>query len=79
MKKWLVIEVSHRAESVSKPHCIGVTDTFQEAQMLAHKSILEWVKANQDEGVEYNLDKLAAWYDYDDSDSYELSIQEVTV
>lgn len=67
-KSWIINSIAHSPVCGLKGSVIGVYDS-EEAAKAAVKSCIEtWRHAYENEGVEVDFDKMAAWFDYDPSD-----------
>ena len=47
---------------------IGIYDSEEEAKTAVKSCINTWRYVHEDEGVEVDFDKMAAWFDYDPND-----------
>lgn len=81
MKRWIVTAVDHDTDSNcdGKARVLGVFKTHEEAKNYVYEDIKEWIDQRASEGCECDFDKMAAWYDYDDSQRCEWNIEEVEI
>ena len=67
-KSWMVNSISHSPINGIRGSLIGVYASEDAAKAAVHDRIEAWRYAYEDEGVEVDFDKMAAWFDYDTSD-----------
>lgn len=67
-KSWMVNRISHSPISGIRGRLIGVYASEDAAKAEVHARIEIWRHTYENEGVEVDFDKMAAWFDYDTSD-----------
>ena len=67
-KSWMVNNISHSPVNGIRGCLIGVYATEEAAKAEVHARIETWRHAYENEGVEVDFDKMAAWFDYDPAD-----------
>lgn len=67
-KRWMVNSISHSSVNGIHGCLIGVYDSEEAAKAEVHARIETWRYAYENEGVEVDFDKMAAWFDYDPAD-----------
>ena len=67
-KSWMVNSISHSPIRGIHGCLIGVYASEDAAKAEVHAQIEMWRYAHENEGVEVDFDKMAAWFDYDTSD-----------
>ena len=77
MKRWIVTAVDHDTDG--KARVLGAFKTHEEAKNYVDEDIKEWIDQWAGEGCECDFDKMAAWYNYDDSQWCEWNIEEVEI
>lgn len=69
-KSWLVNLISHSPINGIHGCLIGVYASEEAAKAEVRARIEAWRHTYEDEGVEVDFDKMAAWFDYDPNDGY---------
>ena len=67
-KSWMVNSIAHSPVTGIHGCLIGVYASEKAAKAEVRVRIETWRLAHEDEGVEVDFDKMAAWFDYDPSD-----------
>ena len=66
-KNWMVNRISHSPINGIHGCLLGVYASEDAAKAEVHARIEIWRSAFENEGVEVDFDKMAAWFDYDPS------------
>ena len=67
-KSWMVNSVTHSPICGISACVIGIYSSEKAAKAEVHARIETWRYTYENEGVEVDFDKMAAWFDYDTSD-----------
>ena len=67
-KSWMVNKISHSPINGVHGSLIGVYASEEAAKAVVRDQIDIWRHTYEDEGVEVDFDKMAAWFDYDSND-----------
>ena len=78
-KRWIINFVEHSPICGLKGSVVGIYDSREAAYATVKSCIEIWRNIHQDEGVEVDFDKMAAWFDYDPNDGCRWFITQIEI
>lgn len=76
-KKFIVTVVDTGDTCDGKARTLKICNSREEAEAYVKKDMDKWIKDHQDEGIEYDYDKMSSYFDYNTNDGCEWNIEEV--
>lgn len=76
-KKFVVTVVDTGDSCDGKARTLKVCNTKEEAKAYVIEDMDQWISNHKDEGIEYDYDKMSAYFDYNTNSGCEWNIEEV--